>query len=62
MPRHRHSVHRIMGWSNSAMAMRYQHITAQVRVDIAERVDGLLWESEDDRGDDDGAAGVLVHA
>jgi integrase len=33
----------LMGWSNSAMAARYQHITAQVRRDIAKRVGGLLW-------------------
>jgi integrase len=33
----------IMGWSNSAMAKRYQHITEQVRRDVAERVGGLLW-------------------
>ncbi|MDG4778098.1 site-specific integrase [Micromonospora sp. WMMD961] len=32
----------IMGWSNSAMAARYQHLTAQVRRDIAQRVGGLL--------------------
>jgi integrase len=35
----------IMGWSNSAMATRYQHLTAQVRRDIAQRVGGLLWDS-----------------
>ncbi|GGO13391.1 tyrosine-type recombinase/integrase [Micromonospora parathelypteridis] len=35
----------IMGWSNSAMAARYQHLTAQVRRDIAQRVGGLLWDS-----------------
>lgn len=34
----------IMGWSNSAMAVRYQHVTTQVRRDIAQRVGGLLWE------------------
>lgn len=33
----------IMGWSNSAMAVRYQHITAAVRRDVAQQVDGLLW-------------------
>jgi integrase len=33
----------IMGWSNSAMAARYQHLTAQVRKDIAHQVGGLLW-------------------
>ncbi|GGQ43999.1 tyrosine-type recombinase/integrase [Couchioplanes azureus] len=33
----------IMGWSNSAMAKRYQHLTDQVRHDVAKRVGGLLW-------------------
>jgi integrase len=33
----------IMGWSHSAMAARYQHITAPVRRDVAQQVDGLLW-------------------
>jgi hypothetical protein len=49
----------IMGWSNSAMAARYQHLTAQVRRDIAKRVGGLLWDGPKDRpGDDDeGATG-----
>jgi integrase len=37
----------IMGWSNASMAMRYQHITAQVRRDIAKRVGGLLWATGD---------------
>jgi integrase len=54
----------IMGWSNSAMAKRYQHLTDQVRHDVAERVGGLLWHhTVEDRGDpDDGAAGALVPA
>lgn len=33
----------IMGWSHSAMAARYQHITAAVRHDVAQQVGGLLW-------------------
>jgi integrase len=33
----------LMGWSNSAMATRYQHITASIRLDIAKRVGNLLW-------------------
>lgn len=32
-----------MGWATTAMAKRYQHITAPVRRDIANRVGGLLW-------------------
>lgn len=54
----------IMGWSNSSMTTRYQHITAQVRRDIARRVGGLLWEPESKPPpeDDDGTAGVPVAA
>lgn len=53
----------IMGWSNSAMAKRYQHITEQVRRDVAERVGGLLWRPPaTDNDPDDGAAGALVPA
>ncbi|GAA1029925.1 site-specific integrase [Virgisporangium ochraceum] len=48
----------IMGWSNTAMAVRYQHLTAKVRTDIAKQVDGLLWRP-DDLGDD-GQGGALV--
>lgn len=32
-----------MGWSNSAMAKRYQHVTAALRQDVAERLNGFLW-------------------
>lgn len=33
----------LMGWSSTAMAARYQHITGTVRGDVAQRVDGLIW-------------------
>ncbi|MFG3557458.1 hypothetical protein ACGGAQ_24040 [Micromonospora sp. NPDC047557] len=33
----------IMGWSNSAVAVRYQHMADQVRRDIAQQLGGLLW-------------------
>ncbi|GGL05383.1 tyrosine-type recombinase/integrase [Mangrovihabitans endophyticus] len=33
----------IMGWSNSGMTRRYQHLTAEVRRDVASRIDNLLW-------------------
>ncbi|MGH3738598.1 MAG: tyrosine-type recombinase/integrase [Micromonosporaceae bacterium] len=56
----------IMGWSNSSMAVRYQHLTATIRRDIARRVGGLLWQSTDQTGnppdDDPGLAGVRVPA
>jgi hypothetical protein len=38
----------IMGWSHSAMAARYQHLTTAIRDDIAGRVGGLLWGSAED--------------
>jgi integrase len=41
----------IMGWSDSGMARRYQHLTAQVRRDIAKRVDGLPWRPDDGQAD-----------
>ncbi|GEC23910.1 hypothetical protein PSA01_09390 [Pseudonocardia saturnea] len=37
----------VMGWSNTAMAARYQHITSAVRQDVASRVGGLLWQTPD---------------
>lgn len=37
----------VMGWSNTAMAARYQHITATIRRDVADRVGGLLWQHSD---------------
>ena len=33
----------IMGWSSSAMAKRYQHVTARIRHDVAKRIGGLIW-------------------
>ena len=47
-PRVRHNqraVMGLMGWSNNTMTTRYQHLTPDLRRDIAEQVDGLLWES-----------------
>mgnify|MGYP000085372516 CR=1 FL=1 len=39
----------LMGWSTTAMAARYQHITGVVRSDIAQRVGGLIWGRPDDK-------------
>ena len=36
----------IMGWSSTAMAARYQHVTDPIRHEVADRVDGLLWASD----------------
>lgn len=35
----------LMGWSQAAMAKRYQHITAALRDDIAGRLGGFLWRT-----------------
>lgn len=39
----------LMGWSTTAMAARYQHITGVVRSDVAQRVGGLIWGRPDDK-------------
>lgn len=35
----------LTGWSTTAMAARYQHITGSIRGDVAQRVGGLIWGS-----------------
>jgi integrase len=52
----------IMGWSNAAMAKRYQHLTTNVREDVASRLDGLIWEAADgdDHGDEDSGGSADV--
>jgi integrase len=37
----------IMGWSSTAMAARYQHVTDPIRREVAVRVGGLLWAPEE---------------
>jgi integrase len=50
----------IMGWSDTAMAKRYQHVTDKVRPDIAKRVGGLVWEAA--AGDEGKGGGVTGEA
>jgi integrase len=38
----------VMGWSSTAMAARYQHVTDPSRRDVARRVGGLLWSEDED--------------
>ena len=40
----------VMGWSSTAMAARYQHVTDQRRRDVPDRIGGLLWAEQ--RGTD----------
>jgi integrase len=35
----------LMGWSTTAMAARYQHVTDAMRGEVARRVGGLIWGS-----------------
>jgi integrase len=35
-----------MGWSSTAMAARYQHVTDPIRHTVAAQVGGLLWAAE----------------
>ncbi|GAA1980823.1 tyrosine-type recombinase/integrase [Amycolatopsis minnesotensis] len=50
----------VMGWSETSMTTRYQHITTEVTAAIADQVGGLYWtpekpaDDEDDSGDEDG--------
>jgi integrase len=41
----------LMGWADTGMAKRYQHVTGQVRRNVAERVGNLLWSAGADSGD-----------
>jgi integrase len=58
----------VMGWSSTSMTKRYQHLTDQIRTDIAKRVGGLIWATpepvagEHDQGDDGGPNGAQVPA
>ncbi|RZQ64373.1 tyrosine-type recombinase/integrase [Amycolatopsis suaedae] len=37
------AVMELMGWSNSSQAKRYQHVTASLRTDIADQLNGFFW-------------------
>ena len=40
------TVRSVMGWSSTAMAARYQHVTDPIRCDVADRIGGLLWADQ----------------
>jgi integrase len=47
-------VMQIMGWSSTAMAARYQHVTGGILQDVAKQVGGLIWEvAKSDGGADE---------
>ncbi|WP_329367835.1 tyrosine-type recombinase/integrase [Streptomyces sp. NBC_01483] len=50
----------LMGWSTTAMAARYQHMVDAVRADVARQVDGLIWRTVVDQGDDGDAMGSVL--
>jgi len=39
----------LMGWSSTAMAARYQHVTDPIRQTVADQVGGLLWAAPEQR-------------
>jgi len=43
------TVMEIMGWSNSGMAARYQHVTAPIRRAVAAQLGDLLWNATETR-------------
>lgn len=46
----------VMGWSHIAMTTRYQHITTELTVSIADQVGRFLWAVGDDEGDEEGGS------
>ena len=36
----------LVGWSTPAMKKRYMHVTDEIRQDVAERLNDLLWKSD----------------
>ena len=40
----------VMGWSQIAMTTRYQHITSELTVSIADQVGGHYWPDEEEDG------------
>jgi hypothetical protein len=43
----------VMGWLNTAMAARYQHLTTAIQRDIASRVGGLIWQVNENPADEE---------
>jgi hypothetical protein len=51
----------VMGWPQITMTTRYQHITSELTVSIADQVGGHYWPDAADDGNDeeDGTEGAL---
>ena len=41
----------LMGWSTTDMATRYQHVTDEIRAEVASQLDGLIWEAHADEAE-----------
>jgi integrase len=41
----------LMGWANSEMVRRYQHVTDEVRADVANLIDRSIWDDHDQSSD-----------
>jgi integrase len=52
------AVMEVMGWSHVGMTSRYQHMTTELMISIANQIGGLFWtdQDEDDDGDQGSAA------
>lgn len=53
----------VMGWSQVSMTKRYQHMSSNLTISIADQIGDLFWVSEkSDDEDDDGPSGALAPA
>jgi integrase len=52
----------LMGWSEASMALRYQHVSTELTVAIADQVGDHFWSVGQDDEDGDGASGALIPA
>ena len=44
---HERTIISVLGWSTTAMAIRYTQVITPIHGDLASRLDGLLWSSRD---------------
>lgn len=48
---HERTIMGVLGWSTTAMASRYTHLSAPIHSEVASRLDGLLWSHAEQRSD-----------